>query len=479
MKILFTLNMKINSTRFKCIWLFTLLTLSISLKAQVIFRDDFTRTSLGKDWLTTGYARWSIVNGLAYNYIDGAGGTLTGSKKHTATSYVLETKVYPLKNGYWREYGIVFGKPSPDADYGYILKYHPYYNLGLMLGRSDGNEFYPVILNRKFITLDPDKQYSIKIVKNADGKIEVYLNDGTGYSANPVLEATDKTYPALGHLGLRVDTQTAAEPYYVDWIEARSLPSLITSPTTTGTETYQVANMGVNATLYVDRDYSFASLPAFLQGAAFIQTGNESKRDKRASFLKFNLDREAIVYVAYDPRAKALPAWLNGWQKLADKIYTSDPGTSYLNIYSKVFPAGTVSLGGNLAAPAAGALTNYLVAAIPSSPSKVREGIFPEITGKFLPAEREGFSDEITANGFYPNPASHKTAIRYTLKESATVNLTLFDKQGRSMASLVNERRPAGSHEETIDVQHMAEGVYLYQLRTGEHVQSGKMLIKH
>ncbi|GGB94921.1 hypothetical protein GCM10011325_22870 [Dyadobacter sediminis] len=456
-----------------------MLTLPLSLQAQVIFRDDFTRASLGKDWLTTGYAKWSIVNGLAYNYIDGAGGTLTSSKKHTATSYVLETKVYPLKNGYWREYGIVFGKPSPDADYGYILKYHPYYNLGLMLGRSDGNEFYPVILDWEHITLDPDKQYSIKIVKSADGKIEVYLNSGSGYSKDPVLEARDKTYPALGHLGLRVDTQTAAEPYYVDWIEARSLPSLITNPEIKGTEAYEVANMGVNVPLYIDRDYNFVSVPAFLQGAAFIQTGNANKKDTHYSFLKFNLDQEAIVYVAYDPRAKVLPAWLNGWQKLADKIYTTDPGTSYLHVYSKVFPAGTVSLGGNLAAPAAGALTNYLVAALPSRPSPGREGIFPEITSKFQAAGPEGFSDEITANGFYPNPARDKTAIRYTLQQAADVTLTISDKQGRSMATFVNERRQAGTHEEVMDVQQMAEGIYLYQLRTGDQIQSGKLLIKH
>ncbi|KAA6439820.1 T9SS type A sorting domain-containing protein [Dyadobacter flavalbus] len=471
--------MKINSTPFKFLWLFTLLTLPLSPKAQVIFRDDFTRDLLGQDWLTTGYARWSIVNGLAYNLIDGAGGTLTTSNKYSAASYVLETKVYPLKNGYWREYGIVFGKPSPDADYGYILKYHPYYNLRLILGRSDGNEFYPIVLDQKHITLDPDKQYSIKIVKSAEGKIDVYLNSGSGYSKDPVLEATDKTYPALGHMGLRVDTQTAAEPYYVDWIEARSLPSLITDPKTESGDAYEVANMGVNVPLYVDRDYNLVSLPDFLQGVTFIQTGNETKRDKRPSFLKFNLDREAIVYVAYDPRAKVLPEWLNGWQKLTDKVYTTDPGTSYLNVYTKVFPAGTVTLGGNLAAPAAGALTNYLVAAIPSGSVAARESIFPEIAGRLQPAATEAFSDEITATGFYPNPARDKAAIRYTLQQAATVNLTLFDKQGRSIATFVNERKQAGKHAEVIDVQHLAEGIYLYQLRTGDQIQSGKMLIKH
>jgi len=472
--------MKIYFTRFKFIWLFTLTALPFSPKAQVIFRDDFNRTALGTDWLTTGYAKWSIINGLAYNYIDGSGGTLTSSKKHTATSYVLETKVYPLKNGYWREYGIVFGKPSPDADYGYILKYHPYYNLGLMLGRSDGNEFYPVVLKRKNITLDPTKQYSIKIVKSADGKIEVYLNSGSGYSTNPILEANDKTYPKLGHIGLRVDTQTAAEPYYVDWIEARALPALITNQKAESEIAYEVANLGVNVPLYGDRDYNFTSLPGFLKGAAFIQTCNENKKDTRSSFLKFSLTKEAIVYVAYDPRATALPAWLNGWQKLADKIYTTDPGTSYLNLYSKVFPAGTVSLGGNLATPATGSLTNYIVAVIPSRSAAARETFFPEneIVTRTYPAAQEGNSDETETNGFYPNPARDKAAIRYKLQDAAPVNLMVFDKQGRSIATFVNEQQQAGTHEQIIDVQNMADGMYLYQLRKGNEVQTGKIVIR-
>jgi len=231
--------------------------------------------------------------------------------------------------------------------------------------------------------------------------------------------------------------------------------------------------------VYVDRDYNFTSVPDLLQGAAFIQSGNENKKDAHYYFLKFNLSQEATVYVAYDPRATALPAWLSGWQKLNDVIYTTDPGTSYLNIYSKVFPAGTVSLGGNLAAPAAGALTNYLVAAIPSR-TTARESFFPEtqLATKTQLDNPEATSDKLETKGFYPNPARDQAAIRYHLQEAATVNLTLFDKQGRSMATFVNQRKQAGTHEQIIDVQHLSDGIYLYQLRKGNNLESGKIMIK-
>lgn len=465
--------MKNTTTSIKAALLAGLLSMPFWVEAQVIFRDDFTRSTLGSAWIAPEYTRWSIVGGKAYNYIDGQGGTLNSSAKFPQTSYVIETLAFPLKTGYYRQYGILFGKPNPDQDYGYILKYEPYHNQGLSLGRSEGNEFYPVRLAQKAITLDPNLKYTFRIERYASGLIKVFINSGKGYGSQPVLEATDTTYPALGHIGWRVDTETAAESFYVDWMEARALPSLLTSPEAASGRVYEVANISVGVPHYIDRPYTITSLPTYLSEAAFIQTANDDKNDTRTSFLTFQLAQQSRLYVLYDPRATVLPAWLQRWTKLTDRVGTTDPGTSFMNLYTKVVSPGTITLGGNLAAPAAGSQMNYLVAAVPNEAVAQQTNV----GGRLLDDQKTAISEIEPSLSNYPNPAQVNTTIRYQLPRATHVNLAVYDLLGRPVTVLVNERQEAGAHEQVVDMQDMANGVYLYQLETGSQRQVGKMLI--
>ncbi|WP_221392227.1 T9SS type A sorting domain-containing protein [Dyadobacter sp. NIV53] len=451
----------------------TLLAISVTLafdtKAQVIFRDDFNRSELGSGWLTRGYPEWSILNNQAYSFYDGTGAILITSKKYTQRNYLIETIALPLKNSYHRQYSILFGKPNPDQDYGYVLKYNPEYNQGLTLGRSEGNDYYPVVLKQKALILDPSKSHTFKIEHFPNGLIRVFINSGSGYSTQPVLEATDNTYTTLGHFGWKVDTETSAEAFSVDWFEVRVLPKLITNPVTAGGAVYSVANLGTGVPVYVDRNFTITSLPSFLKKASFIQTGNNTKNDIRASYLSFKLSEKSYIYVLYDPRATTLPAWLQGWQKLNDKVYTTDSGTSYLNVYAKEYPAGNITVGGNLAAPAAGALTNYIVAAVPSSDN---------LLARQMSGDIEELEPEYNTNlSNFPNPAQSQTTIQYQLPESGFVKLTVFDKQGQSLKVLANEYQIAGEHRQQVDVQGLTNGIYIYQLQTGLQNRTGKMLI--
>jgi hypothetical protein len=402
--------------------LFTLVT-----QAQTIFRDDFNRTTLGSNWING--PGWSIVDGKAYNFYDGAGGTLNSSQGFSQTAYVIETHAYDFRNGYYREYGIMFGKPNPNQDYGYILKYTPYFESRLTLGRSEGNEFYPVALDSSDIQLDVTKQYTFRIEHAATGLIKVFLNDGSGYTSQPILQATDTTYPALGHFGWRVDTQTFAEPFYVDWIEARVLaaPALITNVSVANGKTYTVATLATGVTHYTDRTYTFTSLPPYLTGAAFIKTANVDKTNTSASFLTFTLTKEAHVYVFYDPRATALPAWLQGWAKLPDLVGTTDPGSSTMQVYTRTYPAGTTTLGANLASPAAGSNMNYLVAAIPTMPDLKLEAENAILVGPQVSNANSGYSgtgfadylhasnDSIVWNFTVPAAGYYQLGFRYAL----------------------------------------------------------------
>ncbi len=127
---------------------------------------------------------------------------------------------------------------------------------------------------------------------------------------------------------------------------------------------YTTALLAVGASLYTDRAVTVSSFDAALAGGTLVQTANNDKAVTTGSHLTLTLAASATVYVAYDKRMTALPAWLaagSGWTLTSIAFSGSDAAASPMKVYSKSFGAGAVTLGGNLQSPAAGAQSNYVV----------------------------------------------------------------------------------------------------------------------
>ncbi|MDP7527254.1 MAG: T9SS type A sorting domain-containing protein [Candidatus Marinimicrobia bacterium] len=82
----------------------------------------------------------------------------------------------------------------------------------------------------------------------------------------------------------------------------------------------------------------------------------------------------------------------------------------------------------------------------------------------------------------YPNPFNPITSLRYDLPEQAQVTLTVYDLMGREVAQLVNTTQEAGYKSIQWDAtdsfgKPVSAGVYLYQVRAGEFVQTRKMAL--
>ncbi|MDP3149180.1 MAG: glycosyl hydrolase [Ignavibacteria bacterium] len=83
----------------------------------------------------------------------------------------------------------------------------------------------------------------------------------------------------------------------------------------------------------------------------------------------------------------------------------------------------------------------------------------------------------------YPNPFNPETNIQFSVLGNQFVSLIVYDILGNTVAILVNEVRPAGIYTITFDPQQttnhqpLTSGVYFYQLRAGEFVQTRKMLL--
>ena len=79
----------------------------------------------------------------------------------------------------------------------------------------------------------------------------------------------------------------------------------------------------------------------------------------------------------------------------------------------------------------------------------------------------------------YPNPFNPKTTITWQLPESVNITLKIFNSVGEEIRTLINnEFEEAGIHStEFVSKSEIPSGIYYYQLRTGNFIQTRKMIL--
>ncbi|MCA0447037.1 MAG: T9SS type A sorting domain-containing protein [Bacteroidetes bacterium] len=77
----------------------------------------------------------------------------------------------------------------------------------------------------------------------------------------------------------------------------------------------------------------------------------------------------------------------------------------------------------------------------------------------------------------YPNPFNPSTTIRYQLPVQVQVTLSVFDITGRLISVLENAVKPAGFHQVEFNAAGLSSGVYYYQIKAGNDIKTGKMLL--
>ncbi|MEZ5598425.1 MAG: GDSL-type esterase/lipase family protein, partial [Pseudomonadales bacterium] len=102
-----------------------------------------------------------------------------------------------------------------------------------------------------------------------------------------------------------------------------------------------------------------SNIPATLNGGRWVLTENDFSNTS-ADYLQFTVDRNVTVYIAYDAGATSRPNWMSTFVDTGLSVTTTDNNGPSLNLWSKTFSAGTVTLGGNAAAGASGSDSNYV-----------------------------------------------------------------------------------------------------------------------
>ncbi len=84
----------------------------------------------------------------------------------------------------------------------------------------------------------------------------------------------------------------------------------------------------------------------------------------------------------------------------------------------------------------------------------------------------------------HPNPFNPSTKIKYSIPDNVIlsgannlVRLKVYDILGNEITTLVDEYKPAGEYEVEFNATTLPSGVYFYQLKVGEYVETKKMIL--
>ncbi len=88
-----------------------------------------------------------------------------------------------------------------------------------------------------------------------------------------------------------------------------------------------------------------------------------------------------------------------------------------------------------------------------------------------------GFPQRFYLAQNHPNPYNAVTTIRFDIARPGHVKLEIYDILGKSVATLVDEERPAGAHKIQFESEALSSGVYYYRLSANGESQLRKMVL--
>jgi len=200
----------------------------------------------------------------------------------------------------------------------------------------------------------------------------------------------------------------------IEWSEARKFTVMAEPPVSLAAPAGAVLYRFQPGDEYLtDREYTLLQMPEAMENMLGAKLPGEDKINTLSSYLTFSLGSACKVYVAYDHRGTALPAWLSSRFTLqGGELRLSDELGSPYYIYAADFTPGTYSLGGNLASGAMGARSNYfvlfkpVVSALTLTYQQIESGAFPTVTSYVSVTDNAG------------TPIAGLTAAHFTVKEN-------------------------------------------------------------
>jgi len=77
----------------------------------------------------------------------------------------------------------------------------------------------------------------------------------------------------------------------------------------------------------------------------------------------------------------------------------------------------------------------------------------------------------------FPNPFNSVTNLEFGIPKSEFVSLKIYDMLGKEISILINEQKNAGQYIIRFDDSELPSGIYFYTLRTGEFIETKRMIL--
>ena len=77
----------------------------------------------------------------------------------------------------------------------------------------------------------------------------------------------------------------------------------------------------------------------------------------------------------------------------------------------------------------------------------------------------------------YPNPFNPTTNINYDIPNASFVNIVVYNDLGQMVMTLVNKEQKTGKYVVSFNARKLSSGIYYYQIKANEFVQTKKMIL--
>lgn len=177
-------------------------------------------------------------------------------------------------------------------------------------------------------------------------------------------------------------------------------------------KTYGIGRLTRGDYQYEDRLYQFDYIPDELNGQLHIKThGNDKLIPEDQACLTFECAEPVEVFVLYPDKQPCLPRWLQSWERRRLNVTRQDSQPDnlkgFFSIFSKIYPAGQVALGGN---SPAGMLqqdwyvesmgANYCMYSVCVKPAAPQATTAAETCGQAIRANTVPAADQLAASQF-------------------------------------------------------------------------------
>lgn len=145
------------------------------------------------------------------------------------------------------------------------------------------------------------------------------------------------------------DGEPEQEPEPVP-VPSKNVSGLTVAPEASGAASWAVmTNLQPGDLTYTDRAFRFETIPGGIVGSDWIMVANNSKTYTGSALSSFRVTVDSDVYLAFDDRMTAKPAWLLAdWTDTGEDITVSSPSIITYSLFHRSYPAGsTVNLGPN------------------------------------------------------------------------------------------------------------------------------------